>query len=95
MLKRRYIIVFITVMLLSLLHSAYVLSAEYKQPASEEVTKNRKTNAQLLHEVAQLKSELKKERKLRKELQEQLNALTELEENINERETQDNSKQMQ
>ena len=32
-----------------------------------------------------------KERELRKELQEQLNALTELEENINERETLDNT----
>ena len=47
----------------------------------------------LLREQGQLKSKLDKERKQRKQLQEQLDALMELEETINERETLDSNLQ--
>lgn len=93
--KRRYLILFTAGLLVALSQNDLAHPADYTHSASEEVTQNQKTSDELRHELAQLKSELSKERKLRKELQEQLNALTELEENINERETQDNNKQTQ
>lgn len=86
------IILIVTTLLIS-----YPLSADLKDVVNElscedKVKQNEKLLVEYEVELNQVNKQLEEEQKVRKELQDQLDALTELEENINERETLNNNK---
>ncbi len=72
------------------------LNADYAEKVSklsceEKVKHIEQSLIEYENELSQVKKELNEERKVRRKLQDQLDALTELEENINERETLNNN----
>lgn len=92
MIKQLTQIILIAVVLLISLQIGFVHAEDaYSSPCKEELKHQKQSLIELNDELNQANTELEEERELRKELQEQLNALTELEENINERETFDST----
>lgn len=92
MIKQQIPSLLITAMLLIPLHIGLTHAEVVTDVSCEEKLKHHKQSLiELEDELSQVNTELEEERELRKELQEQLKALTELEENINERETLDST----